>query len=429
MATGGTFVTYNKVLPGAYINFVSKARAMGNIADRGVMAMALKSNWGAENKIITITNEEFQKDSLKILGYEYTSDNLKPFREAFKNAKEIKYFRIGTGEKASTTIGGLSVQAKYSGTRGNDIKIKIASNIDDDKSIIYTFIENTLVDETIATNIDELTENDFVIFSGTGSFEENAGTKLSGGTDSEVTNAEYSKFLELIEAESFNVLIYDGEDELTKGLFDSFTKRLRDDEGIKICTVLYNYKKSDFEGVVSVKNDKNLVYWVGGALAGAEINQSLTNKIYDGEYEFEAKYSNNDLKEAIENGEFVFYYDCGDIRVLKDINTFVSFSSDKNSDFSNNQIIRVLDSTANDIARIFNQYYLGKMQNDNLGRNIFKSELINYFNMLQAIRAIDNFSADDISIKKGVEKGDVVVDLMIEPVASMDKLYMKCIIE
>lgn len=429
MATGGTFVTYNKVLPGAYINFVSKARAMGNIADRGVMAMALKSNWGAENKIITITNEDFQKDSLKILGYEYTSDNLKPFREAFKNAKEIKYFRIGTGEKANTTIGGLSIQAKYSGTRGNDIKIKIASNLDDDKTIIYTFIENTLVDETIATNIDELTENDFVIFSGTGSFEENAGTRLSGGTDSEVTNAEYSKFLELIESESFNVLIYDGEDELTKGLFDSFTKRLRDDEGIKICTVLYNYKKSDFEGVVSVKNDKNLVYWVGGALAGAEINQSITNKIYDGEYEFEAKYSNNQLKEAIKNGEFVFYYDCGDIRVLKDINTFVSFSSDKNYDFSNNQIIRVLDSTANDIARIFNQYYLGKIQNDNLGRNIFKSELINYFNMLQAIRAIDNFSADDISIKKGVEKGDVVVDLMIEPVASMDKLYMKCIIE
>ncbi len=429
MATGGTFVTYNKVLPGAYINFISKARALGSIADRGVMAMALKNNWGDENKVITITNEDFQKDSLKILGYEYTSPLLTPFREAFKNAKEIKYFRIGTGEKAKATIGGLNVEAKYSGTRGNDIKIKIASNVDDDKSTIYTYIENILVDETVATNIDELTENDFVVFSGTGDFEENAGTNLLGGTDSEVTNAEYSKFLALVEAENFNVLIYDGEDELTKGLFESFTKRLRDDEGIKISTVLYNYKKADFEGIVSVKNDKNLVYWVGGALAGAEINQSLTNKIYDGEYTFEAKYSNNELKEAIENGEFVFYYDSGDVRVLKDINTFVSFSTDKNSDFSNNQIIRVLDSTANDIARIFNDYYLGKMQNDALGRDIFKSELINYFNMLQAIRAIDNFSADDISIKKGVEKGDVVVDLMIEPVASMDKLYMKCIIE
>ena len=61
MATGGTFLTYNKVLPGAYINFISKARALGNIADRGIMAIALKNNWGIENKIVTITNEDFQK--------------------------------------------------------------------------------------------------------------------------------------------------------------------------------------------------------------------------------------------------------------------------------------------------------------------------------------------------------------------------------
>ncbi len=429
MATGGTFLTYNKVLPGAYINFISKARALGSIADRGIMAMALKNNWGVENQIVTITNEDFQKNALSILGYEYTSDNLKPFREAFKNAKEIKYYRLGTGEKAKATIGSLNVEAKYSGTRGNSLKIKILSNIDEETYTIYTYFDNVIVDEKIATNIEEMTENDFVVFSGTGSFEANAGTSLSGGTDAEVNNSEYSKFLSLIEAENFNVLIYDGEDEQTKGLFESFTKRLRDDEGVKISTVLYNYKKADFEGIVSVKNDKNLVYWVGGALAGAEINQSLTNKIYDGEYVFNAKYSNNELKEAINNGEFVFYYDANDIRVLKDINTFVSFSTDKNSDFSNNQIIRVLDSTANDIARIFNEYYLGKMQNDALGRDIFKSELINYFNQLQAIRAIDNFSADDIFIKKGTEKGDVIVDLMIEPVASMDKLYMKCIIE
>ncbi len=429
MATGGTFLTYNKILPGAYINFISKARALGSIADRGVMAMALKNNWGVENKIVTITNEDFQKNSLKILGYEYTSENLKPFREAFKNAKEIKYYRIGNGEKAKATIGNLNVVSKYSGDRGNNIKIKIASNIDDNKYTIYTYIDDAIIDEVIVNNIEELSENDFVTFSGTGTFEETAGTNLSGGTNGVVNNSEYSKFLSLIEAENFNVLIYDGEDGQTKGLFESFTKRLRDDEGVKITTVLYNYKKADFEGIISVKNDKNLVYWVGGALAGAEINQSLTNKVYDGEYEFNAKYSSNELKEAINSGEFVFYYDVNNIRVLKDINTFVSFSSDKNSDFSNNQIIRVLDSTANDIARIFNDYYLGKIQNDDLGRDIFKSELINYFNQLQAIRAIDNFSAEDIAIKKGNEKGDVIVDLMIEPVASMDKLYMKCIIE
>lgn len=429
MAIGGTFLTHNKVLPGAYINFVSKARAFGNIADRGVMAMALKNDWGEENKVVTITTEDIQKNSLAILGYEYSHEKLKPFREAFKNAKEIKFFRIGYGEKARATINNLNAEALYGGTRGNSIKIKVSNNIDEESFTVYTYIDTVLVDEQIVSNVEELLNNDFVKFSGSGELEQNAGQNLTGGTDSVVTNSEYNKFLSFIQAENFNVIVYDGDDATTKGLFDSFVKRLRNEEGVKISLVMHDYTKSDFEGVVSVKNDRNLVYWVAGALAGADINQSVTNKIYDGEYTFNVKYSNSELKEAIENGEFVFYYDSGDIRVLKDINTFISFTSEKNSDFANNQIIRVLDSTANDIARIFNEHYLGKVQNDSLGRDIFKSELINYFNQLQAIRAIDNFSADNIQIKKGTEKGDVVVDLLIEPVASMDKLYMRCIIE
>lgn len=83
----------------------------------------------------------------------------------------------------------------------------------------------------------------------------------------------------------------------------------------------------------------------------------------------------------------------------------------------------------NDIARIFNTYYLGKEINDNTGRNLFKAELISYFRNLQAIRALDNFNSDNVVVTKGTEKGDVIVEVLIEPVAAMDKLYMKCIIE
>ncbi len=217
-------------------------------------------------------------------------------------------------------------------------------------------------------------------------------------------------------------------DSIIKSLFDLFTKRLRDEEGSKFVTILHDYTTANFEGVISVKNSSDLVYWVAGASAGAEVNESITNKLYDGELSFDAKFSNSELKEAIQDGQLVLFEDNGSFKVLKDINTFTEFTIDKNSDFSNNQVIRVIDSTANDVASLFNTYYLGKVQNDNLGRDIFKSELINYFRTLQAIRAIDNFDPDDISIEKGTEKGDVIVELQIEPVASMDKLYMKCII-
>ena len=71
MAMGGTFLTHNKVLPGAYINFISKARPLGTIGDRGVIAIALEHNFGAPNEVIRLDSEALQKDSLNILGYSF----------------------------------------------------------------------------------------------------------------------------------------------------------------------------------------------------------------------------------------------------------------------------------------------------------------------------------------------------------------------
>lgn len=429
MAIGGNFSSYNKLLPGAYINFVSKTRALGGISDRGILAFAFKTNWGQEDKIISLHSEDFEKKSLEILGYPYTSEQLKPIREIFKNASEIKFFRIGAGNKATATIDSLNVTAICGGTRGNSIKIKIIKDLDESNFTVCTYMQDTLVDEQTVTSINQLSNNNFVLFSGSGTVNSNAGVNLTGGTDSELNKEQYQKFLQLIEAESFNVLIYDGEDDVTKGLFTNFTKRLRDEEGVKFTTILHNYTKADYEGIISLKNDKQLIYWLGGALAGAKINESLTSKVYNGEYLFDFKFSNAELKSSIKNGEIVFYYDSGQIKILKDINTFTSFSAEKNSDFSNNQIIRILDSTANDIAKIFNNYYLGKIQNDSLGRDIFKAEIIDYFKNLQSIGAIDDFNDNDIEILKGNEKGDVILNILIEPISCMDKLYMKCIIE
>lgn len=437
-AGGGTFTVQNKVLPGAYINFVSKARAVGTMGERGTIAFLWNGDWGEENKIITVESEDFQKNSMSIFGYNYTDDKMIFLREVFKGAKSAKIYFTGKGTKASAVIGKLTITAVFNGTRGNSIKIVIEKNADG-KSDIYTLIgkEMAEVDVQSVSSIEELKDNDYVRFSGNGDITETAGTNLSGGTNGLVTGNDYSMFLDKVEAEEFTSLIYAGNDEQTKSLFADFTKRLREDEGYKITTVLYNYKKADFEGVISVKNniltqgidESSLVYWVGGKNAGAEINESLTNQKYDGELEINTSYKKSELKKAIENGEFIFYSDKDEIKVLKDINTFVSVTPNKNSDFSNNQVIRVIDAVANDTARIFDTYYLGKVQNNDIGRDIFKSELINYHQTLQSIQAITNFKSDDIEVTKGVEKGDVIVNEFIEPVGAMDKLYMTCVIE
>ena len=432
MAMGGTFLTHNKVLPGAYINFISKARPLGTIGDRGVVAICLEHNFGIPNEVIRLDSETLQKDSLKVLGYSFQDDKLQPFREMIRNAKEILFYRLGgDGTKATATIEPLTITAKHPGTRYNDIKVVIENNVDDGKKIVKTYIDtNILVDEQLATNVEELKPNDFVVFSGNGALVENGGTNLTSGTDGTVNGTSYSNFLDKIESHNFNVIGYGGEDDSTKALYESFTKRLRYDEGVKVTCLLTKYNKADDEGIISIdETAKDLFYWTLGALGGCEINESLTNKLYDGEISLNIELKKSELEQKIKTGTFAFYGEKDQIRVLKDINTFVNYDPSKNADFSNNQIIRILDNIGNDVARIFNTYYLGKEINDNTGRNLFKAELISYFKNLQAIRTLDNFNSDNLTVSKGTEKGDVVVDVLIEPVAAMDKLYMKCIIE
>ena len=46
---GGTFVTQNKELPGAYINFISAASANAALSERGIATMPLELDWGVDN--------------------------------------------------------------------------------------------------------------------------------------------------------------------------------------------------------------------------------------------------------------------------------------------------------------------------------------------------------------------------------------------
>lgn len=81
---GGTFTSQNKELPGAYINFVSAASASAALSDRGIATMPLELDWGVEGEVFEVTNEDFQKNSLKLFGYvgDYTSG----FNDAIANS-------------------------------------------------------------------------------------------------------------------------------------------------------------------------------------------------------------------------------------------------------------------------------------------------------------------------------------------------------
>ncbi|EGT3800271.1 phage tail sheath family protein [Clostridioides difficile] len=427
---GGTFVTQNKILPGAYINFISAKRATSSLSDRGIVAMPLELDWGIDEEVFQVTSDDFEKYSVKYFGYDYTHEKLKGLRDLFKNIRLGYFYKLNKGVKASCTI----ATAKYSGIRGNDLKVTVTTNIDDNaKFDVVTLLDNKKVDTQIAKVITDLQDNDYITWKKDATLEASAGLVFTGGTNGEaVTGAEYQAFLDKIESYSFNALGCLATTTEIKSLFVEFTRRMRDKVGAKFQTVLYKKSDADYEGVVSIENkikdkdlvESSLIYWATGAIAGCDINKSNTNKRYDGEFDVDVNYTQIQLEEALKTGKFIFHKVGDEVHVLEDINTFVSFTDDKNDDFSSNQSVRVLDQIANDIATLFNEKYLGKVPNDKAGRISFWNDVVKHHKELENIRAIEDFKTDDVSVELGNDKKTVIVSDAVKVINAMSKLYM-----
>ena len=432
MLGGGTFNAQNKKLPGTYINFASASRASASLSDRGIVAIPLLMDWGAADEVFEVSNEKFVNNSLKIFGYDYSHDKMKGLRDLFKNTKTLYAYRLnGKGTKATNTY----TEAKYPGIRGNDLKIIISKNVDDEtKFDVKTVLEFKEMDVQTVKNSSELVANDWVTFK-SAELQETASTPLASGTNgTEVTTSEYQAFLNAIESYSFNALGCPVEDAKINELFVTFTKRMRDEVGAKFQTVVYR-KPADYEGVISVENEvtddvnkASVVYWTTGAQAGCAVNKSLTNTAYDGEFKIKVDYTQSHLADALESGKFIFHNVTGEVRVLEDINTFTSVTDEKSIDFSNNQTIRVIDQIANDVAALFNTKYLGKIPNNASGRISLQSDVVAIHRALEDIQAIENFSADDIVVAQGDTKKSVVLTDKITVINAMSQLYMSCVI-
>lgn len=425
---GGTFVTQNKDLPGAYINFISAASANAALSERGIATMPLDLDWGVDGEIFEVTNGDFQKNSMEIFGYEYTNDKLKGLRDLFLNTKTLYAYKLTSGGvKAANDF----ATALYTGVRGNDIKITIQKNADDARLFdVKTVVGTTVVDEQTVAKAADLVANKFVTWKDA-ELTVTTATPLSGGSNGTVDGAAYQAYLDKIESYTYNTMGVVVTDETTKTLFASFVKRLRDEMGIKFQLVLYN-KAADYYGTINVKNkvtdegwsEASLVYWVTGVSAGCEVNKSNQNKVYNGEFTVDTNYTQNQLAAAIKAGEFTLHKVGSDVRVLEDINSMVTTSDTQGDIFKDNQTIRVIDQIANDIAVLFNTKYLGVVPNDNAGRTSLWSDIVKHHQQLNDIRAIEDFADSDVSVAQGNTKKSVVVTDAVTVVNAMGKLYM-----
>jgi len=244
--------------------------------------------------------------------------------------------------------------------------------------------------------------------------------------------------LEVLKTVDFNVLCYpyDGASyDANKATIQNWIEAMRDDEGVKIQGVMANHD-ADSEAIINVTQGVKLAdeteltpaqttAWVAGVTAGARINQSNTGREYVGAIDVVPRMTKTEMETAVQNGEFVFKVDSAqNVTAVYDINSLTSLTTDKGKPFTKNRVIRTLDGINDDIVEIFESNYVGKVNNNADGRSLLRATLIEYFNELQRLNAIQNFAPEDVTVSPGTDSDAVVIDCYIQPVDSVEKIYI-----
>lgn len=250
--------------------------------------------------------------------------------------------------------------------------------------------------------------------------------------------ADVTAALATLKTVQFNTLCYpyDGEgEEANKTAIATWIKAMREDEGVKCQAVLANHV-ADSEGIINVvqgvvmSGNKELTAaevtaWVAGATAGASVTTSNTGMVYTGAIDVKPRMTKSEMEAAIAAGKFIFKVDTAqNVSAVYDINSLTTVTVDKGKVFTKNRVIRTLDNIANDITKIFEANYVGKVNNNAEGRSLLKASLVDYFTTLQAMGAVQNFETDDITVVAGNDSDAVVIDAAVQPVDSVEKIYI-----
>jgi hypothetical protein len=215
----------------------------------------------------------------------------------------------------------------------------------------------------------------------------------------------------------------------------TWVKAMVNDEGVGIQCVLADYV-ADSEFIINVTHGVELAdgtvlttaqctSWAGGVTAGASIYQSNTGRKYVGAIDVVPRMTKTEMETAITAGEFIFKVDTAqNVTAVYDINSLTTVTVDKNKKFKKNRFIRTNNGINNDINEIFESNFKGKVDNNPDGRSIQRAAYIEYFNELQRLRAIQNFTAEDVTVEPGTDSDAVVVNCYIQQIDSTEKMYM-----
>ncbi|WP_103661617.1 phage tail sheath family protein [Lactobacillus sp. HT06-2] len=483
---GGTWRIQNKRRPGVYINVRGDGKpVLTTPLGRLLMFQNKPLGWGKKGIIELTATSDFTA----LTGHKNTDKVLAPVYEALKDAETVLLLNDfdGGAKSTSTKEGVYTINAKYEGEQGNNISVSFApapladSANTQDVTVTTIFgtkqvdqvkitlplpnadaiaaaeltkadqleVHNDYVDITFGTNPADVTKE----LSGKGEYPlytaifngltpNAANVSLAGGSNG--TNKVVDDMNDYLENEFYAVATTAGWDESSNihKLLVEEIKLLRENVGIKVRAVVPNEQGAvyNYEGVSTVLNGYVLndgtvitpniaTARFAGMSASATPDQALTYTQLDDAAEAKPKLNNDKTIEALDAGQIVFTTRAGNRVVIEqDINSLTKFTSIKPKDFSKNRIIRTLDEICTNTTQTFETSFLGKVSNNEAGRNVFKANRIGYLTGLQNQNMIRDFENSDLTLSQGDEKDAVLMELYVTPVDAMEKLYVNLIV-
>lgn len=434
---GGTFITQNKKRAGAYLNMIAVKRNSASVGDRGTVAIPVSLSWGEEGKITRVTFEDYMLgNTVSEIGVDYNDNDDVAIQLAFTGATTLLLYRVNTnGVKASADVGDLEVEAKYSGTFGNKISVSVVAN--GSKFDVITTVDGKIKDKQTVSEIADLKANDYVEFDGTGDLAANAGTLLTGGTNGTIGATAYTNFLAALDSYNFNCLAMPSETSSDITATISKVQGFRS-QGKYVQGVVIDTQTND-EGIITFKqklkingnevSKANMTIYIAAITAGAAVNKSNTYRVVEGATEIVDELSNAEIEEYLGKGYFLFSArQDGAIVVEQDINTLHEYDDTKSYAFSKNRVIRTLDEIARTICLDFEMNYIGKVTNNETGRNLFKSSLLNILDQFTNLECIESVNPQEVEVLAGEDIDSVVVNMAVKPNDSMEKLYVTMLV-
>ena len=106
------------------------------------------------------------------------------------------------------------------------------------------------------------------------------------------------------------------------------------------------------------------------------------------------------------------------------INSLITYTEDIGQVYSKNRVMRLCNTIANDIFQQFSANFIGVVNNNEAGRARFQAAIVGYLQQIQDNQGIQNFTAEDVEVLAGTAIDAIVVNVAIQAVDAVEKIYL-----